>query len=163
AAAKLMRIMLGEAGKTDELDERSGAAAEVVLGRAALELEPIADVALDRVPGEERVLLEHHGAIGTGRSDQLAVDADFAAVGFGQTVDSIQEGRLAAAAGADDGNELAFEDGEVDAVQHLKLSLHPLVVITQPDVASFQFGTVRCVHRSIQLREEAFFLELIEM
>src|SRR5262249_37302688 len=111
AAAKLMRIMLGEAGKTDELDERSGAAAGVVLGRAALELEPIADVALDRVPGEERVLLEHHGAIGTGRSDQLAVDADFAAVGFGQTVDSIQEGRLAAAAGADDGNELAFEDG----------------------------------------------------
>src|SRR5882762_1360742 len=45
-----------------------------------------------------------------------------------------------------DGIDLAFEDGEIDAIQHFKPALHPFVVIAEPDVLGFELRLPRCVH-----------------
>src|SRR5438034_3049254 len=77
--------------------------------RHALGLEAPGDVAGHGAPGKKRELLEHHAAVRAGAADLLAVHADAAAaLGLDEAADDVQEGALAAAARADDGDELAL-------------------------------------------------------
>ena len=90
----------------------------VLLGRRhALALQAVPDVLAHRVPGEERVFLEHHRPFPAGRRDQLAADAQFAARRLLEAREQVEERRLAAAAWSDDGEELVALDLEVDVVQ----------------------------------------------
>ena len=81
--------------------------------RTALRLETPGDVAGHALPGKQRELLEHHAAVGAGAAHFLAVDADRAGVGRDEAAHDVQEGALAAAARADDGDELALAGGEL--------------------------------------------------
>src|SRR6266850_1409857 len=81
--------------------------------RRALGLEAPADVAGHGAPGEKRELLEHHAAVRAGAVDLLAVHPDAAAaLGLDEAAKDVQEGALAAAARADDGDELALAHAE---------------------------------------------------
>jgi hypothetical protein len=72
--------------------------------------------------GIERVILEHHGDIallGRQRIDDAIVDPDLAGADVLEPGDHPQQGRLAAAGGADQHHELAVGDLDIDAVNHM--------------------------------------------
>ncbi|CAD5377913.1 hypothetical protein OF001_U250010 [Pseudomonas sp. OF001] len=69
----------------------------------------------------------------------LAGDVDLALAGVFQQVDAAQEGRLAGAGGAEDGDHVAVAGGQRDALEHLQLA----VALVQ--VADFQGGG-GCLH-----------------
>src|ERR1019366_1357554 len=69
--------------------------------------QPELDVAVDRLPGKQRVVLEHHAALGSGLHDRPAIDGDAAAAWQLQSCKDVEHGRLAASRGTDDHQELA--------------------------------------------------------
>ncbi len=78
-----------------------------------------ADILVDRQPRQEGVVLEHHRTVGPGFVDLAPGEEDAA---FGRTQEprhDVEEGRLAAARMADDGDELALVDLEVDPPEHV--------------------------------------------
>ena len=75
------------------------------------------DVFVDGEPREEAVVLEHDAAVGAGAVHAFTVKEDFAGVGFGEAGEERHKGGLAGAGVADDGDELAFLDLEVDVVE----------------------------------------------
>ena len=82
-------------------------------------LEGEGDVAAHAHVRVERVGLEHHGEAALRRADLgdvLAVDENLARGHVLEAGDEPQEGRLAAAGGADEDDELAVLDVEIDAV-----------------------------------------------
>ena len=73
----------------------------------------------------ERVGLEHHGDAALDRRqvvDPLAADDDVAAGDILEPGDHAQQGRLAAARRADEDDELAFRDLEVDALDDFEVA-----------------------------------------
>ena len=111
------------------------------LGHAA-HLHAEGDIPGDRHVGIERVGLEHHGDVALGGMqlvDPPPGDADLPAGHRLEPGDGVEQGRLAAARGADEDEEAALLDLEVDPFQHLgravalgqpldfqKCHLHPL-------------------------------------
>jgi hypothetical protein len=84
----------------------------------------------------ERVGLEHHrdAALGGGeRVDELAGDMDVAARRAVETGDHAQKRRLAAARRADEHNEFAVLDAQVDIVEHRRRA-KALVEVLDPQV-----------------------------
>ncbi|MDT4879435.1 hypothetical protein FQZ97_1151110 [compost metagenome] len=63
------------------------------------------------------MVLEHHGALGAGFVDLTAVEDDPAGGGLVQAGDDVQNGGFAAAGVADQGDELALVDAQVDVLQ----------------------------------------------
>ena len=77
------------------------------------------DVVVDGQPRQQRVVLEHHGAV-RARLVDLAVLEEHAAGGrLEQPGDDVEQRGLAAAGVADDRDELALLDAQRDVVQHL--------------------------------------------
>ncbi len=105
-----------EAVEADLADQPVGDPA-ALRGRRAFQLEAELDVALHRQPGEQRVALEHHAALGRGAGDRPAVEGDDALGRLGEAGDQAQQGRLAAARGADDHRQLALGDRERDVLE----------------------------------------------
>src|SRR6266850_1698156 len=105
--------------------------------RRALGLEAPADVAGHGAPGEKRELLEHHAAVRAGAVYLLAVHPDAAAaLGLDEAAEDVQEGALAAAARADDGDELALAHAEPLDVEDLQRLTVPGIDL--PDAGSLQ-------------------------
>src|SRR5689334_20619757 len=96
--------MPAEAGQPDHLEEEGDLLAPLAPGDAT-HLEAQRHIVLDRHPGEQAVLLEDHGVLRPAGAARPDVDA--AAVGLLEAGDDAQHGGLAAAAGADDADELA--------------------------------------------------------
>ncbi len=67
-------------------------------------------------------MLEDHGAVDAGAVDGPAVEQDLAATQRLQAGDDAQQGGLAAARGADEGDELVGLDVQVDRLQRLHLT-----------------------------------------
>jgi hypothetical protein len=65
------------------------------------------------------MILEHHPAIGTGGRDLAAVAQNFAAGSGLEAADDVEEGALAAAGRADNGEEFAVFDVEVEVLKDL--------------------------------------------
>ena len=83
------------------------------------------DVLLDRHVRIEGVGLEHHGDVASARMklvDPFAVDADVAVAHRLEPGDGVEECRFPAARWADEHEEIAFLDLEVDVFQHLDLA-----------------------------------------
>jgi len=81
-----------------------------------------ADVFAHRHVRVEGVTLEHHGAVAfAGRQRQQVALAEVQGTGVGlvQAGDQAQQGGLAAARGAEQGEELAVAHGEVQALEHV--------------------------------------------
>ena len=68
---------------------------------------PKAILPRDRQPREQRVILEHDATLGAGAAIGRAVDANSPAVACSKPASDVEQRRLPAAAGADDGEELA--------------------------------------------------------
>src|SRR5207247_10169058 len=105
AGRQLVWVALLEAREHDQLDEFSNPPA-ALLPRHALELEAVPDVARHRAPGQDRMLLEHDAAIGSGSLDRHPVHLDRAVPVGKQPREDVAERGLAAAAPADDRGQL---------------------------------------------------------
>ena len=98
-------------------------------------------------PRHQRIGLEHQSAIGTRAVDLGPPDRDLAGVGFNETGDERHERRLAGPGEADDGDEIAFLDGEIHVAQHLA-ALRPRA-ISLADVLKFEKGQFRLLSASV--------------
>jgi hypothetical protein len=117
-AGKLVRVAVGEAGKPDHPGIALRDVADLRARQAALH-RPEADILVHRHPGEEPVILEHHAAIGAGAGHRFSCHPQLAGGCGLETGDAAEQGRLAAAGGADEADELAPRDVEVDRRQRL--------------------------------------------
>ena len=101
--------------------------------RALLVARPVAeplvdgqvDVLVRGQPRQQRVVLEHDAAIGARPADRLAAELDRPAIGRGQPRHQADQRRLARARVADDADQLAALDREVDVRQHLACAPSP--------------------------------------
>ncbi len=116
AAREFARMAVFEAGEADQLDHRLRARNRLAQ-RHALELETVGHVAHDGAPRHQRGALEDHRPVAAGCGDLAAVDQDAAARRGVQTVEAMQQRRLAAAAGPDDADELAGSDRQGRALE----------------------------------------------
>src|SRR5216683_8355498 len=74
----------------------------------------------------------HFGAFGVGEFGEVgAVDQDRAGGGVGEAAEDVEEGGFSGARGADDGDELAGSDGEVDAAEGGDLEFAGAVGLTE--------------------------------
>ncbi len=110
-----------------ELQRLRGAAhAAVDLGLVRLgEAQAEGHVLVDAHVRIERVGLEHHGDVALGRRhvvDLAPADRDLAGGDLLQPGDQAQQGRLAAARGTDEDDELAVLHLEIDVVEDLRRS-----------------------------------------
>jgi hypothetical protein len=111
-----MGIVLGKGGKPHQLDEvlREIAA----LGRPhAVDLERELDVAHDGAPRQQAEILEHHAGILARTRHQRPGDGDAALVRGDEPGGEPQQGRLAAAARAQQRDQLALAHARIDAVE----------------------------------------------
>ena len=119
AAREVLRMVVGEIAQAHQ---RHVAAADLgALGcRNAVrrELQAELDVAAHGEPREHAVLLEDHAAIRARPGDRPAVEQHGAAARRDEAGDQVHQRRLAAARGADDGDEFAGSDVEADVVDH---------------------------------------------
>src|SRR5437773_4443131 len=81
------------------------------------------DVLEAREPRQQRMVLEHDAAVGPGTVDVLVGEQDGALAGLEQSGDQIQERALAAARVADQRDELALADRELDAGERDEVAL----------------------------------------
>ena len=114
AAGKIFREAITEAFERELVEEPFHRRGDPV---GALDLEAEGDVFEDGHPGEERVLLEDHRALGAGRSHRLAEGFDRALVGRDEAGDDVEQRRLAAARRPEQADEFARRDVEVDVFQ----------------------------------------------
>jgi len=117
AAGELVRVALAEAAEADRLQRR------IDLGPVGPAPERVADVGGDVHVREERVVLEDHadpallrGHRPAATADLLAANLDGAGVGTLAAGDQPQRGRLAAAAGAEQGADRTLGNVEVEVV-----------------------------------------------
>ena len=109
----------------------------------------------NRQMGKYVEVLEHHtdspavgGHIGLGPGHLLSLKANGAAVRLLQQIQAPKEGGLAAAGGADDGNDLALVNVQIKALEHLQLAkvflqapyLKNYIFIVHSASSSFQSG-----------------------
>ena len=128
AAGDLARALVRRRRQADQRERRVGARLQLgaALGRAEHALDAEVDVLEAGQPRQQRMVLEHDGALRAGPGD-LAVGAQQHAVRRpGQPGDQVQQGRLAAARVADQRDELALRDAQVDVAQRLEAALRRL-------------------------------------
>ena len=122
AAGQLMRIAAGEVVQFNQFQHFADAFVTVVR-IDLLHAQTEGNVLLDGHVGEQRVALEHHADpafLRAQRHDVDAIEQDLAAIHRRQPGDTTQQRGLAATGRADEHQEAAFLDGEVDALQHLR-------------------------------------------
>ena len=78
-----------------------------------------ANVVPDGEPGKDAAFLEDEDAPRIGSVDRLAFHQHLALRGGEEAADDVEQGRFAAAGGADEADELALLDFEVDPFQHV--------------------------------------------
>ena len=117
AARELARVAVCEAFEADEARcARRRIRSRSARVHAAL-LEPECDVAGDRQPREQRIALEHDAAFRPGAADRRAFEQQLARARRQEAADEVEQGALAAAARADDRDELVAVDREVDPLE----------------------------------------------
>src|SRR2546430_6224924 len=114
-------MIVFEALEADELQELERAPP---FGRAdpTRDLAPDDRVGKHRTPGKEIIGLEHEAAVAAWSRDRAAVEFDLPGACRLEAGDDAQKRGLAAARGADDGNEFTALDHEVDVVQRLQFA-----------------------------------------
>ena len=113
-AAQLVRIAIAESFQTDAVDPRHRLGAR--LGRApASNVEAQANVVDDRLPRQQRVLLEHVRGASIDAAQRLAEDRHRPARRRDQSGNQVENRRLAAAARPDHRHESAGRYIEADA------------------------------------------------
>ena len=117
AAGELPGIVVGKIVETDGFE--GAPRPRVTLGaRYALEEHAEIDVLGDRIPGKQRVLLEHEGNVARHRaSDRFSEHLDAPCRGPEETAHDVEQRGFSAAAGSDQADELAVHDIEGGVAQ----------------------------------------------
>ena len=102
------------------------------------------DVLSHRHPREQRIVLEYHAAVAAGAGHRLALHCDLAGGRLLETGDDAQQGRLAAARGADQADELAVADRQVDAGKGVDVAIADLEALG--DAADRDMGVLGLRH-----------------
>ena len=110
AARDLRRLLVARLRHAHELEIAQRPFVTLRLGHRAAEdlVHGQAHVLVDAEPRQQRVILEHDGAIGPGLDDLAIVDEDVARRRRRQPRDDVEQRGLAAARVADDRDELAL-------------------------------------------------------
>ena len=122
AARKLGRPAVGVGGEADQLQRLGHLGVDLATRQAAF-LEAEGDVLGHRHVRPQRVALEHHADVALPwrqAGDVLAVEQHLARLRLGEARDQPQQGGLAAARGAEKGEELAGPDRKIDALQDVR-------------------------------------------
>jgi hypothetical protein len=144
AAGQLVRIAVGEVGQAEVLQRRLDAAADFGLGHLAQD-QRVGDVVEHRLVRPQRVGLEDQAElaffgrdvdVGGGIVDRPAGDGDAALVRLLQAGDGAQQGRLAGARGAEQGDDLAAAQLHRDALED------GIAAVGQGEVVDGQDGLV---------------------
>ncbi len=136
AAGELTRVGLSKAFQPYQGDVLTHALG-FLGGRKRRVFQAHRDVLLDCQPWEQAVVLKDNAAFQPGAGDGRAIEQDTPLVVAIQAQNQAQQRRLAATAGADDADELARRDVQVDIVQYLKrcstagLGIEPLADVLQ--------------------------------
>jgi hypothetical protein len=117
AAGKLPGIVVGKIVETDGFE--GAPRPRVTLGaRHALEEHAEIDILGDRIPGKQRVLLEHEGNVARHRaSDRFSEHLDAPCRRPEETAHDVEQRGFSAAAGSDQADELAVHDIERGVAQ----------------------------------------------
>ena len=121
AARHLIGIGMLEPAQAHQVHEGGHAPRDLIPGRAR-HAQSVGDVVVDRLPGKEAEMLEHHGDARWRLHDALAVDQHLA-LARDEPVDAAQQRGLAAARGADQRHDLALAYGEVEIGEDGKLAI----------------------------------------
>jgi hypothetical protein len=139
AAGQLRRDLVGLGADAHPVQQFAGAPLGIGLGLLAHLDRPQGDVLQHRFVREQVEALEDHADVAAQPGQLLAlvgqphpVDADLALLDGLQPVDGAAQRGLPRAGGADDDDDLAPADGEVDVLQHVELA-EPLVDVVQHD------------------------------
>src|SRR5262249_10747772 len=121
AAGELARMVVLESLEADELQELQCA---LPFGRADAprDLAPDDRVSEHRAPRQKIVVLEHEAAVAARTAHGASVERHLARAGRLETRDDAQKRGFTAARRADDRNELAAFDREVDVLQRLQFA-----------------------------------------
>ena len=119
AAREFRRLLVDRVAEADHF-EVAGAVFGDLLFRPVrpLRFHGEGDVAQHAHPGHQGVALEYHAAVEAGPPDFAAVHEGLAGTGFVEPGQHVEDGGLAAAGVADDADELALVDVEVDVLEH---------------------------------------------
>ena len=130
AAGELGRIALGERMHAGEREHLGHARVDALVTGLPL-LQSERDVLAHRHVGKERVILEHHADVARARRqvvDRLAADTHSARRRLNETGDHAQRRRLAATRRAEQDDELALCDVEIDVLDDVDV----VVALAQP-------------------------------
>src|SRR5215216_4961345 len=108
-----------ETTESDHIDEGRHAPRYLGLGEAG-HAQPVSDVIVDRLPGKQPEMLEHHGHARDRTRDALLVDEDIPDIGRDKAVEATQQCRFAAAARPDNGDDLAVTHFKIDAAKNFE-------------------------------------------
>jgi hypothetical protein len=142
AAGQLVRIAALEARETDQIHQTLDALA-ILRGLATLQREAVGNVVGHVAPGQQRRRLKHHCALVADLRRVDAVAGDRAARDRVHPGQAMQQGRLAASAGADDRDELPVADREADPVEHAELLARPGVLEAERQILHVQLHAGR--------------------
>jgi len=121
--------MTGYVRETDEVEEFRDLLVDVEAGGFAFELEREADVFFYSEPRKQGGFLKDEGDLLAGVDGGHAVDGDGARGAWREAGDEFEQRGFAAAGRADDGDELAALDAEVDVVEDARAAkLLPVLV-----------------------------------
>src|SRR5581483_2676440 len=129
ATGELVRIVILEPREAHELDELERALLVFLSVSTAAAFEAKEHVLQHRAPGQKAGVLEDHRAVHTGAFDLFSVEDYFAAGGLKQPVGDIDEGRFAAARRADDRDEFALVDRQIDVFERQEPAARPWLIV----------------------------------
>src|SRR5579875_1620582 len=116
AARELRGIAVLEPAETDEIDEGAGAPLALI-PRYPLFFKTVKNILQNRLPGKQGKVLKDNATVGTGAGNRLAFDQDRAGLDRQKAADQIEQCALAAAARAEQRDELAVAHAERDVVE----------------------------------------------
>ena len=114
ASGKVLRIAVAESAQRQLVEQRVRFFA---CAAVAADLQPEGDVLAHGHPGKQRVFLEDHRPRWLGLDHALAEGEDLPRARPGEPGDGVQERGLAAARGAQQADELARRDVQIDAIE----------------------------------------------
>src|SRR5262249_31480403 len=115
-AGQLGRIAVLETREANEVDEALRAPF-TLLSRQAHLLQAVEDVGAHRLPREQREMLEHDAAVGTGAANRHTIEQDSTPLGLKEAADQVEQGGLAAARWSQDRKEFARAHLKGDILQ----------------------------------------------
>ncbi len=116
-----VRIMVQEVAQTVTPRQFRGSDAIRFVG-ASGERGRKRDVAKHGAPGQKQILLQHVADLARAAADVLPIEHDASRAGLQQTRNHVEERALAAAGGAEDADELAGPDLEIDMAQRQQVA-----------------------------------------